>query len=246
MDVSIIVTAYNYGKYIDECLDSCIRQRNTNLDYEVIVVDDGSTDETPALLARRSSPCLRLLRLKNSGIETASNHGFLAARGRFIVRVDADDVLEPDYLACMAPLMNQEFGFYYPDYTVIDSFSLSQEVVRLPEFDAAEVMTRGDFLATGTLYQAGLLHSISGYALHTRNSGLENYELILKLIAAGVKGVHVATPLFKYRRHLTNMSVTRTERIIAHGRAMFQHNGWGAFRTNQYHPYKLVLPERPV
>lgn len=244
MDVSIVVTAYNYARYIDECLDSCIGQQGTTLKYEVIVVDDGSTDGTPALLACRSDPRLRMLRIENSGIELASNQGFAAARGRYIVRVDADDALEPDYLARMTPMLEQNFGFCYSDYTIIDGDSVAQEVVRLPDFDAAEVMKRGDFLATGTLYPAELLHFHGGYATQTRNSGLENYELIIKLMVTGAKGVHVAEPLFQYRRHRINMSATRTDNIIGYGRALYERNGLGIYRTNQYHPYKLILPEQ--
>ncbi len=243
MDVSIVVTAYNYARYIDECLDSCLGQQGTTIDYEVIVVDDGSTDDTPALLACRVDPRVRLLRIENSGIEMASNKGFEAARGRYIVRVDADDALEPNYMASIAPMLEEDFGFCYTDYTIIDSHSVAKEVVRLPEFDVAEVMSRGDFLATGTLYRAELLRFHGGYAIENRNSGLENYELIIKLMAAGAKGVHVAAPLFRYRRHSINMSATRTDSIITYGRAMFKRNGLGTFRTNQYHPYKLVLPE---
>jgi glycosyltransferase involved in cell wall biosynthesis len=246
MDVSIVVTAYNYASYIDECLDSCLGQKGTTLEYDVIVVDDGSTDDTQALLACRTDPRLRVLRIENSGIELASNKGIAEARGRYIVRVDADDALAPEYLARMTPILEQSFGFCYPDYTIIDGDSVAQEVVRLPEFDAAEVMTRGDFLATGTLYPAELLHHHGGYDCQTRNSGLENYELIIKLMATGAKGVHVEAPLFNYRRHRMNMSVARTDSIIAYGRALFERNGLGMFRTNQYHPYKLVLPEHLV
>jgi len=244
MDVSIVVTAYNYARFIDECLDSCLGQKGTNLKYEVIVVDDGSTDDTPALLVRRSDPRLCVLRIENSGIELASNQGFGVARGRYIVRVDADDALEPDYLARMEPLLEQGFDFCYADYTVIDGDSVPKEVVRLPDYDPKEVIKRGDFLATGTLYLAEQLHFHGGYASQIRNSGLENYELIIKLMAAGAKGVHVSAPLFKYRRHSINMSTVRVDSIIAYGRALFERNGLGAFRTNQYHPYKLVLPEQ--
>lgn len=243
MDVSIVVTAYNYARFIDECLDSCLSQNGTTLKYEVIVVDDGSTDDTPALLARRSDPRLYVLRIENSGIELASNQGFGVARGRYIVRVDADDALEPDYLARMEPMLEQGCDFCYADYTIIDGDSVPKEVVRLPEYDPEEVITRGDFLATGTMYLAELLRFHGGYASQTRNSGLENYELIIKLVAAGAKGVHLAAPLFKYRRHSINMSAVRVDSIIAYGRALFERNGLGAFRTNQYHPYKLVLPE---
>lgn len=246
MDVSIVVTSYNYAHYIDECLDSCLGQRNANLKYEVIVVDDGSTDDTPAILARRSDSRLRVLPIENGGIEVASNWGFTAACGRFIVRVDADDALAPDYLACMAPFLEQNFGFCYSDYAIIDGNSVVREIVRLPKFDVEEVLSRGDFLATGTLYPAKLLKTFGGYSVNTPNSGLENYELIIKLIAGGAKGVHVPTPLFRYRRHRTNMSATRAASIISYGRILFERNCLGAYRTNRYHPYKLVLPEQKV
>jgi glycosyltransferase involved in cell wall biosynthesis len=244
MDVSIVVTTYNYARYIEECLASCFGQRGTTLSFEVIVVDDGSTDDTPALLARNSDPRMRVLRIENSGIELASNLGFEVARGRYIVRVDADDILAPSYLATMEPMLSQPFGFCYSDYTIIDGDSVLQEVVRLPDFDAAEVMTRGDFLATGTMYPAELLRAQGGYASQTQNSGLENYELIITLIATGAKGIHLPEPLFYYRRHRNNMSTTRIDSIIAHGRSLFKRKGLGAFRTNQYHPYKLTLPEQ--
>jgi len=244
MDVSIVITTYNYARYIDECLDSCLGQQDTSLSFEVIVVDDGSTDETMALLGRRSDPRLRVLSIQNSGIEHASNHGFARAHGRYILRVDADDMLAPSYLATMESVLSESFGFCYSDYRVIDADGIPQEVVRLPDFDAAEVMTRGDFLATGTVYPAKLLRAQGGYASQTQNSGLENYELIIKLIRIGVKGIHVAEPLFYYRRHRNNMSATRTDGIIAYGRSLFKRNGLGTFRTNQYHPYKLILPEK--
>jgi glycosyltransferase involved in cell wall biosynthesis len=242
VDVSIIVTTFNYGHFLEECLKSCLGQLGASVEYEVVVVDDGSTDDTPAILARYSDSRLRLLRIENSGIEVASNLGFESARGRYIVRVDADDVLASNYLARMTPMLSKNWGFCYSDYTIIDSAGVVQELVRLPSFDTSEVMTRGDFLATGTLYPASLLRRHGGYSVDYRNCGLENYELIIKMIRSGVKGVHVAEPLFQYRRHSVNFSAQRARDIITFGQGMFQRYRLGTFRTNKYHPYKLVLP----
>lgn len=243
MEVSIIITSYNYARYIGECLESCLNQQGIDSDYEVIVVDDGSDDNTPDLLSRYTHRLLRVIKMDNSGVEAASNYAFAAARGRYIVRVDADDVLASNYLSIMLPLLKSDFSFYYPDYTIIDENSVVQEGVSLPDFNAAEVMARGDFLATGTIYPSKLLGLHGAYNNKVRNCGLENYELIIKLIAAGVTGFHVAKPLFKYRRHRMNMSAKRKESIITYGRNLFKENGLGSYRTNQYHPYKLVLPK---
>ena len=243
MDVSIVITAFNYGHYIEKCLISCLTQRNVSLDYEVIVVDDGSTDNTSTLLARFNNPRLRIIKIKNSGIEIASNTGFAEAKGRFIVRVDADDLLEPDYLAVMSHAVNNEFGFFYPNYSVIDGNDLTKEYVLLPDFDASEIQTRGDFLATGTLYRTDLLRIHGGYSTDNRNCGLENYELILKFIASGIQGKHISSSLFCYRRHEFNLSATRKEKIINYGRSLCKNYGLDSFRTNEYHPYKLILKE---
>jgi glycosyltransferase involved in cell wall biosynthesis len=237
MDVSIIVTAYNYGEYIDECLDSCLNQSRTALEYEVIVVDDGSTDDTPTLLKRRDDPRLRVLRIENSGIEMASNRGFEQARGRFVVRVDADDVLEPNYLCCIAAELRNDAAFYYGDYTIINAMSMPERLVRLPNYDHEEVLNRGDFLATGTLYPTALIQEVGGYETLTKNSGLENYELIIKIMSIGATGIHVAAPLFKYRRHAKNMSERRMKAIIAYGRKLFKRNGLGNYSVNKNHPY---------
>jgi glycosyltransferase involved in cell wall biosynthesis len=243
IDVSIIVTAYNYARYIDECLDSCLGQVCNGLEYEVIVVDDGSTDATSSLLKLRSSSHLRTIHIKNSGIEIASNVGFEAAVGRFIVRVDADDVLEPDYLARMSLLIDQDYDFFYCDYSIINEHSYLQEVIHLPAFDPSEIVSRGDFLATGTLYPAKLLRDHGFYGTYSKNSGLENYELIIRLIVSGARGCHIPKPLFQYRRHTSNISNASISRIISNGRELFKKYGLGEFRTNQYHPYKLILPQ---
>ena len=244
IDISIIVTAYNYARYLDECLDSCLGQISNGLKYEVIVVDDGSTDNTSSLLDNRSDPRLRIIRIENSGIEKAANTGFDAAIGKFIVRVDADDVLEVDYLAQMGRWLDKEYDFFYCDYSIIDENSLTQGAMRLPPFDQSEIFSRGDFLATGTLYNAEILRNIGCYSTHTINSGLENYELIIKLIVNGGKGCHIAEPLFRYRRHSANLSATSVARIVDSGRALYKAYGLGEFSTNRYHPYKLDLQRK--
>jgi len=241
MDVSIVITAYNYAAYLEECIDSCLFQLDSSLAYEVIVVDDGSADQTPDILEKLTNPRLRKYRIENCGIEKASNFGFQKACGNYIVRVDADDKLSSNYLHDIKPYLKDEFGFFYPDYTVIDANGDVIEEMILPEFQKTEVLQRGDFLATGTLYSAKILNEIGGYSTAVKNSGLENYELILRFIKAGVKGKHIPHCLFSYRRHALNISVTKKEQIVHNGEQLFLCMGLGAFTTNEYHPYKLKV-----
>jgi glycosyltransferase involved in cell wall biosynthesis len=240
MDISIVITAFNYAEYIENCVASCLSQHGVNVEYELIVVDDGSTDQTPFVLQQISDVRLRKFRIENSGIEAASNFGFREANGKYIVRVDADDLLLPGYLAEMQKYISATYDFIYSDYTVIDANGSLIDTVHLPDFDLAEIRARGDFLATGTLYSAKALRAIDYYSESIKNSGLENYELILKLLQSNSTGKHINKTIFSYRRHSSNISISRCEQIIQYGSAMFRRMNLGNYVTNKYHPY---IPE---
>ena len=93
--VSVVVPTYNYGRFIGETLDSLRAQ--TYEEWECVVVDDGSTDDTEEVVARISErdPRVRYLRQPNQRQAVAKNTGLAAARGRYVQFLDADDLLEP-------------------------------------------------------------------------------------------------------------------------------------------------------
>lgn len=241
--VSIIITNYNYSTYLATCIESCLGQRGW-IPFEVILVDDGSTDASREVAAAFVGGNLRMIERENGGIEAASNTGIRAAEGDLLVRVDADDYLFPTFVETMVGAMEgTDAAFAYSDYVVVDGSGKQMYTERLPEFDTEEIESRGDFLATGTLIRKSAVTGIGGYSEKTRNCGLENYELILALIAARSIGIHVSEPLFAYRRHEHNISVTRRRHIIEYGRALFARTGLGDYRTNAYHPYKLAVTD---
>ena len=93
--VSVVVPAYNAARHIAECLES-IQKQNAEVPFEVIVVDDGSTDDTRERVAR--FPDVRLLRQENAGPSAARNHGIREARGQYVAFLDSDDLWTPDKL----------------------------------------------------------------------------------------------------------------------------------------------------
>lgn len=241
MDVSIIVTTYNYANYLGECIASCLGQKASDIKYEVIVVDDGSTDDTLAVMRKFLSSDVRYYHIENSGIERASNFGFSKAKGKYIVRVDADDILLSNYLVSMQPHLGVGHSFIYSDYIVIDQNSNQLREFRLPKFDRSEIFKRGDFLATGTLFCADLLSRLAGYKVDIVNSGLENYEFILRCLESGYYGVHIPKILFGYRRHSQNISELKKDQIVRNGKLLFKSNKYGDFSSNQFHPYGLEV-----
>lgn len=238
IDISIIVTTYNHGLYLKKCIDSCINQHCTSIRYEIIVVDDGSIDQTDEVLEQFKIPLLRKFKIANSGIEVASNFGISKAKGRYILRVDADDMLADNYISSTAQYIDQNYDFIYADYTVIDSGGRKIDQMKLPDFDPDEIRVRGDFLATGTMYKKEKILNFFGYNEGIKNSGLENYELVLKLLENGGRGMHIAKNLFFYRRHSNNISSHKIKEINANGKALFQRMNLGEYSYNQYHPYK--------
>lgn len=114
--ISVIIPTYNYGRFLRECLDSVFVQ--TFRDIEVIVIDDGSTDDTPAILESVSEPRLKHFRILNSGSPCARNVGLRHAHGEFVAFIDADDRWRPRKLETQLALLRAEpsVGVVFSDF----------------------------------------------------------------------------------------------------------------------------------
>jgi len=194
MFFSIIITTYNYENYIQESIESALNQDFSG-EYEIIVVDDFSTDNTLFILDGYDS-IIRINNKRNLSLEVSVNKGIKKATGKYIVRLDADDCLEDFFLSEMYKHIENENTFYYGNYTTISENGSYLSKVNLIDFDKNEVECRGDFLATGTIYPKKMLVNVGLYSEKIKNCGLENYELTLKLINNGFIGRHVDKNLF--------------------------------------------------
>lgn len=108
MIVSIIIPCYNSSRYIGEAIDSVLAQTHTL--FELILVNDGSTDETEIIIRSYTDSRIRYIYQPNRGQSAASNAGIAAAKGDYIKFLDADDVLHPDHLAAQLAVLKDDPG----------------------------------------------------------------------------------------------------------------------------------------
>jgi len=123
MKFSVIIPLYNKGPYIEKALRSVFAQ--TYLDYEIIVVDDGSKDDSATIaervLAESAAPC-QLIRQENAGVSMARNNGVARSHGDYLCFLDADDWWDPAFLEEMSKLIEEfpDAGIYGTSYTIVN------------------------------------------------------------------------------------------------------------------------------
>lgn len=119
---SIVIPSYNYGRYLRDCVDGALGQK-VDVDFEVVVVDDASTDDSIEILESYRDSRLRVRRHdRNLGHVATINEGFAHARGRYIARIDSDDRHHPDFLRETLSVLerDRDVGLVYADVRMID------------------------------------------------------------------------------------------------------------------------------
>lgn len=113
--VSVCLVAYNTESYIAQAIESVLCQTYPNL--ELIIVDDGSTDRTASIVRTYTDPRIRFLQQDHKNFAAGMNFAIQAAQGEFVIGVDSDDRIDPDYLKKMADfaIRNPDFDYYFPE-----------------------------------------------------------------------------------------------------------------------------------
>ncbi len=207
--VSAIIPAYNYARYLPEAIASVLAQTHANL--EVIVVDDGSTDETREVVARFTDPRVRYVWQQNAGLSAARNTGIREARFPFVAFLDADDLWLPAHLAEALA----EFSQREPEFAVVacGSVRMDQDGVDLPtrlpawksaqEIPVAEIVTRTRFMPSSAVARRAAFDSCGGFDTSLRSS--EDRDMWIRL-GERYRIACRSSATVRVRKHPHNMS----------------------------------------
>lgn len=204
--VSIVIPVYNYGAYLQEAIDSALAQARN--DCEVIVVDDASTDNSAAV-AKRYGDQITLLRNKiNLGVAETRNRGIRHAHGEYIVCLDADDRLLPNFVEShLAAFRSFEDAIAYAPIQVIDERGHPRDQ-RLFRAEASPALQRSgrNQIPSCCMFRKSFWSRAGGY--DSRYTPAEDAQLWLKIFSLGGKAVRATTASqMEYRSHGDSLSV---------------------------------------
>lgn len=211
--LSVIMPSYNSAKYLKEAISSVLEQSFS--DFELIIIDDGSTDNTQDILKAFDDKRLKLLRNgKNLGIVASLNHGLKLATGDYIIRFDSDDVMLAGRLEKQTKFLDNN-----PEMVVVGSWAetIDENGQGLgaydypPQDDAAirkYILKHNPFIHSSTAIRRETLLKANGYRqafIH-----IEDYELWTRLLRLG-QGANLSERLIKYR--LNQGGITKRKNI---------------------------------
>lgn len=204
--VSVIIPCYNLGEYIDEAVESVINQ--TYQDVEIIIINDGSTDElTNRLLSGYTKPKTRVLTIPHQGLAAARNAGIKESQGEYILPLDADDKIGRRYVEEAVKILdsNTGVGIVYCDAVFfgektgrweLKEYSLQQELIENQIFCSAFFIKRDWEIAGG--YNTNMIY------------GYEDWDFWLSLIEMGRK-VHKLPDVYFFYRIREDSMIQKTD-----------------------------------
>ena len=234
--VSVIMPAYNVAPYIGEAIDSVLRQ--TYVDLELLVIDDGSTDETLEIATRYSlqDPRVRILRQVNAGISSARNHGLRVASGGVIAILDSDDMWLPGYLAAQMAILTErpQIDIVTGNAWFLGSQRHGLAARPVPDYrrapDLAQILAEETAVFIMSVFRRRVYETIGGFDEALRTN--EDYDFWIRAAVAGFRFHRNDEPLGHYRRRDDSLSSSelrmvrgilcvfrKTRRLLLHGSA---------------------------
>lgn len=237
--ISVILTTFNYGRFLRDAVNSLIGGKTvlgnvpaqTFQSFEIILVDDGSTDDTPEIGTALADPWkgIRYIRREQTGgSSAAANTGIVESAGKLVTVLDGDDMMAPTRLERMYRVaVENPHSVIYDDLTefaldrgtLLDAHPSHLELVKplgdifiaelpMPEYDFTKILTRNG-MHKGILFPRAAWKEIGGYDESFRD-GREDWAINVALGAKGYCGVHLKEPLYLRRMHGRNRHLSNS------------------------------------
>ncbi|MCL2075748.1 MAG: glycosyltransferase [Betaproteobacteria bacterium] len=193
--ISVIMPLYNKAEFVGEAIESVLNQTFT--EWELVIMNDGSTDCSPGIAAEyaRKDERIKLLEQPNGGVVAARNNGIAAAAGEYIYPLDADNKISPDALSKL--LAAARLGLGDVIYSDMELFG-AREGLCAPDLPTRENMIHKNYVDNSALYKKSDWEKYGGYDNNMKD-GLEDWEFWLNFIADGRNFYRIPEPLFYYR-----------------------------------------------
>jgi len=208
--ITVLMPVFNGAKHLREAIDSILAQ--TERDFEFLIIDDGSTDNTAEILSSYSDPRIRRLQNNvNLGLVASLNIGISQARGTYLARMDADDISLPDRFKHQLTFLEQEQADIVGcHFEIMDAAGNFVQTVEAPltadSFTACLANTvpfaHGSVMLRLAFLQRHLLR-------YDPNPCAEDYDLWVRMYAYGAKMINVPLLLFRYRDYGSSLSKTK-------------------------------------
>jgi len=195
MKISIIIPTFNYDKYIARAIRSCIEQSLSKTDFEIIVVNDSSKDSTKYILESYGHWIRVIDHADNKGLPYSRNQGIMNAKGDYIVNLDADDYLHPDFLK----ICNLYMEFNHPDAVASDYFLVDDNETILNKISIHEQP-----IACGIMFKKSLMINIGLYDTKLRIGEDVDFRIRFE---KHYKIERINLPLYRYRLHKQNLTI---------------------------------------
>jgi len=199
--ISIIVPVYNQKKYIGRCIRSILSQSIDKKFYEIIAINDGSTDKTDLALQLFKKDVKIISNKKNQGLPKALNSGIKKSKGNYIIRVDADDYVNKDFLLILLKFLrlNNHMDAVACDYYLVD--------------DKEKIIERANCIkypiACGILFKT---HNLIDIGLYDEDFLInEEKDLRIRFLKKYTIG-RVELPLYRYRQHKNSLTTNKIKK----------------------------------
>ena len=199
--VTVYVTNYNYGRYLRQAVNSVLAQTYRN--FELLIIDDGSTDNSRDIIAEYDGHAgIRIILQQNKGLNATNNVAVKAARGKYVMRLDADDFLDENALLVMTSLLDSDpsLALVFPDWYYVDAEGSITGQERRHNFQSEVTLLDQPAHGACTMIRRDCLIEVEAYGSAFRCQ--DGYELWLKIIDRyPVRNVNL--PLFLSLIHIS-------------------------------------------